>query len=91
MTRATRALLHLDIAEALRMNALYVISLPFLGLYGMLFWGRLKRAKGVRLPSSFGLILKCAFVLVILWLIMRNIPHPFFEWARPTPATIFDR
>jgi len=34
---------------------------------------------------------KWCLMVFLFWFIARNIPHPAFEWTRPTPDTLFDR
>lgn len=72
-TRCLYSLLHLDIAQALAYNPLFVIILPYLILSGVgmlyTFWtGR--HAPGYRMPSGAA---KYILVVVFAYWIMRNI------------------
>jgi len=73
------------------MNALYVIGLPFLLWLIVKSVRKQYRAKKFEVPNPPGWRFKLIFVLVILWFMVRNIPHESFQWTRPTPDTIFDR
>ena len=70
--RAIHALLHLDIMEALRMNALFVLALPYVAL--LLVSEQTRK----RWPAFYRLVhnprLAWAFlVFVLLWFVGRNL------------------
>jgi hypothetical protein len=72
------ALLHGDLRQALAMNSLTVILLPFIG-YGLIseiyrhLWGR--PIVGTRLPANW---IWALFAVIVLFGIARNLPfHPF--------------
>jgi len=76
--RAMHALLHGDLRQALAMNSLTVILLPFIGcglvseMYWYL-WGL--PIVGTRLPASW---IRGLFAVIVLFGIARNLPfHPF--------------
>jgi len=76
--RAMHALLHGDLRQALAMNSLTVILLPFIG-YGLIseiyrhLWGR--PIVGTRLPANW---IWALFAVIVLFGIARNLPfHPF--------------
>lgn len=77
--RALHHLLHLEVIEALRYNALFVLALPFIiygviiKIYNLIFDAK----KTIRIPTKkfvwIGLL-----ILVLLFGILRNIPiYPF--------------
>jgi hypothetical protein len=76
--RAMHALLHGDLRQALAMNSLTVILLPFIG-YGLVsemywhLWGR--PLVGTKLPANW---IWTLFAVIVLFGIARNLPfHPF--------------
>jgi hypothetical protein len=76
--RAMHALLHGDLRQALAMNALTVILLPFVG-YGLLseIYRHLRGRPivGTRLPANW---IWALFAVIVLFGIARNLPfHPF--------------
>jgi hypothetical protein len=78
-TRAVYALLHLDLARAIHMNALLVlIGLPILGLLSLeTILGRLILSSRAHKIMCFGFLL-----ITIVFSIARNIPHyPFILLA----------
>jgi hypothetical protein len=88
-TRATHALLHGDVAGALRQNALFVIGLPFLVYWAGRSWlawiypDRV-RALPFRWRYSYSLIL---IGLVVVFWIVRNLPYAPFDRLAPVPVT----
>lgn len=70
--RAIHALLHLDIAEAFRHNALLVVSIPLLLLLG---YAELNRSRSPKLYARLHrpALIWGIFVLIILWWIGRNL------------------
>ena len=76
--RAMHALLHGDLRQALAMNALTAILLPFVG-YGLLseIYRHLRGRPivGTRLPANW---IWALFAVIVLFGIARNLPfHPF--------------
>ncbi|HRQ87604.1 MAG TPA: DUF2752 domain-containing protein, partial [Bacteroidia bacterium] len=75
-TRAAHALLHGDLAEALRQNALSVVALPFFAVFvwrswfGWVFPGRLRP---LRFQWRQGYTVTVVAVLLLFWL-LRNLP-----------------
>lgn len=87
-TRASHALLHGDINGAFQQNALFLISLPFLG------WGMLRMWWDWMYPGKWKLHLpfrwKWAYSLVLIgilvaFFILRNVPAFPFNWLAPVP------
>lgn len=73
--RALHALLHLDIADAFRYNAMLVLSLPIIFL---LLYAEIYRTKK---PTFYTRIQRPAFIwgyfiAVIVWMVARNL----FDW-----------
>jgi hypothetical protein len=83
-TRATHALLHGHLGQALAYNLAMVAALPFLG-YALVRHVRrvvlgLRRRDSRRLPP--GLILMIAAALSLFW-VLRNLPYPPFTLLAP--------
>ncbi len=80
-----------DLLKAFKMNGLYVLLLATAVVFGLSYLHKVmtKRSEALLKPSLR--TFKVFFVLVILWFMVRNIPHESFQWTRPTPDTIFDR
>jgi len=80
--RALHQLLHGHVAAALRFNALFVLSLPFVGAYGL----RLALAQAARrpVPCVRPIWLWIALGAMILFGILRNLPFPAFAWMAPS-------
>lgn len=70
--RAIHALLHGNIIEALRLNALFVIELPLLALLALtsLFTDRFHRLRRILVSRTFILIL---LATIIIFTIVRNL------------------
>jgi hypothetical protein len=91
-TRAAHALLHGDVAEALRQNAFSVIALPFFLVFAWEAWvawmapGRSRR----RLfhPRQWQLVFAIAALLAFTTL--RNLPWTPFSWLAPDPPKVRD-
>jgi hypothetical protein len=81
--RAMHALLHGDLRQALAMNSLTVILLPFIG-YGLIseidrhLWGR--PIVGTRLPANW---IWTLFAVIVLFGIARNLPFYPFDLLAP--------
>ena len=89
-TRAASALLHGDLSEALRQNALFVLVLPFLGFLAWRSWmgwvypGRLR-------PLSFRWSDRHTFAVVgflLVYWVVRNLPWCPFAWLAPDPPRV---
>lgn len=72
--RALHALLHLQLADALRYNALFVVSLPFIAL---LAFAEMKRKSLPGLYERFnsGIIITAVVIILVAWGIVRNFLH----------------
>lgn len=70
--RAIHQLLHLNLAEALHFNALFVLSLPLIIASGVIevFKDKLVKSYNVITHPTFATVI---FVIVIVWWIVRNI------------------
>ncbi len=79
-TRAVYALLHLDLARAIHMNALFVLfGLPILIILALeMILGRLLFSSRIHKLMGFGFLM-----LTILFSIVRNIPHYPFTLLAP--------
>ena len=74
-TRALAALLHGDIAEALRLNALTTLLMPFAAVYAALCYGRFLRHVPVQLPRLPRAAVYTALGVAVLFAIARNLGH----------------
>jgi hypothetical protein len=75
--RALHQLLHGNIIAAVRLNAMFVLSLPFLALFGPRYISR--AVKG----EPMGLNPRWCWLYLIAWLVfglLRNLPVPIFAW-----------
>ncbi len=91
ITRASRSMMQGELALALRYNPLVVILSPLLIAWFVIeitYWIQKRNYEFARLKPLY---IKVIFTVVVVWFITRNIPHKAFEWARPTPDTIFDQ
>jgi len=76
-TRAVAALLRGHFAEAMHLNALVTLLLPFATAYGILCYRRLLQRKPLRLPQPPPAVIYTAFTLAAVFTIIRNIPLRF--------------
>ncbi|HEY1995447.1 MAG TPA: DUF2752 domain-containing protein [Edaphobacter sp.] len=77
-TRALAALLHGHFAEAMNLNALVTLLLPFAAAYGTVCYCRLLQCKAFRRPQPPRAMLYAAFTLAAVFTLIRNLPlHPF--------------
>ena len=88
-TRAAHALLHGDVAGALRQNAFSVIALPFLVYFvwrAWLGWVAPKLRKPLPIPIRQWHIV-AVVTLFLLFFVLRNLPFAPFDWLAPDPVT----
>jgi hypothetical protein len=78
-TRALAAILHGHFSEAMNLNALVTLLLPFAAAYGILCYSRLLQRKALRWPQPPPpAILYAAFTLAAVFTLIRNLPlHSF--------------
>jgi hypothetical protein len=77
-TRAVAALLRGHLAEAMHLNALVTLLLPFAAVYGILCYRRLLQRKPLRWPQPPPAVIYTAFTLVAVFTVIRNIPLRLF-------------
>ena len=73
-TRAVAALLHGHVTEAMNLNALVTLLLPFAAAYGILCYSRLLRRKPIRWPQPPRAIVYTALTLTTIFTLIRNLP-----------------
>src|SRR5581483_2110661 len=88
-TRAVYALLHGRLVVAVHDNALFVAALPVLlyvlGSQALAAW-RANAWPRVHLQPSRVLVGGVGiFVLLVAFMVLRNLPGPAFDWLRPLP------
>jgi hypothetical protein len=77
-TRAVAALLHGHFIEAMNLNALVTLLLPFAATYGILCYYRLLQGKTFRWPQPPPAIVYAGFTLAAVFTLIRNLPlHSF--------------
>lgn len=88
-TRASHALLHGDVAGAMRQNALFVIALPFLLFWAGRSWvGWIYPHRLGPLPFRWRYSYSLALIgLVIVFSVARNLPFAPFDRLAPKPVT----
>jgi hypothetical protein len=75
--RALHQLLHGNIIAALRLNAMFVLSLPLVAWFGPRWILRMSRGQPTPLNARW------LWFYVAAWLafgLLRNLPFPIFEW-----------
>jgi hypothetical protein len=77
-TRALAAMLHGHLAEAMNLNALVTLLLPFVAAYGILGYRRLLQGKAVRWPQPPTAITYAGFTLAAVFTLIRNLPLQSF-------------
>jgi hypothetical protein len=77
-TRAVTALLHGQVTEAMNLNALVTLLLPFAAAYGILCYGRLLQRKTIRWPQPPPAIIYSALIVSAAFTVIRNLPFPSF-------------
>ena len=77
-TRAIAAVLHGHFIEAMSLNALITLLLPFAAAYGILCYYRLLQRKDLRWPQPPPAVLYAALAMAAIFAVIRNLPlHPF--------------
>ena len=77
-TRALAALLHGHLVEALLLNALITLLLPFAAAYGILCYNLFLQRKPLRWPHASPLAMHAAVALTAVFTVVRNLPlHSF--------------
>src|SRR5437899_4406561 len=77
-TRALAAVLHGHFAEALHLNVLVTLLLPFAAAYGILCYSRLLQRKPLRWPQPQPAFIYTALTLAAIFTVIRNLPHQTF-------------
>ena len=77
-TRAVAALLRGHIAEAMQLNALVTLLLPFAAAYGIRTYARHLQRKAIRCPHPSPAVLYAAFSLAAVFTVVRNLPIHLF-------------
>jgi hypothetical protein len=72
-TRALTALLHGHIAEALRLNALFTVLMPFAVIYAAVCYRRFLRCEPLELPRLRNAAVYTALGAAVLFAIARNL------------------
>jgi hypothetical protein len=77
-TQAVAALLHGHFTEAMNLNALVTLLLPFAAAYGILCYCRLLQRKPVRWPQPPPAVLYTTLTVATIFTVIRNLPaHSF--------------
>ncbi len=77
-TQALAAVLHGHVTEAMNLNALVTLLLPFAAAYGILCYSRLLQRKPLRWPAPPPAILYTALSVATIFTVIRNLPlHSF--------------
>ena len=77
-TRAIAAVVRGEFAEALHLNALVTLLLPFAAAYGMLCYTRLLQRNSLRWPRPPHGIIYTVLTLTAIFTIIRNLPLSSF-------------
>ena len=73
-TRALAALLHGQVGEALRFNALVTLVLPFAGGYGVVVYWRWLRGEALRWPHLPRVAVYVGLLVAAVFTVQRNLP-----------------
>ena len=73
-TRSIAAMLRGDFAEAMKLNGLVTLLLPFAAAYGILCYTRLLQRKPLCWPQPPSVILYTALSVATLFTMIRNLP-----------------
>jgi hypothetical protein len=77
-TRAIAALLRGHFTEAMRLNGLITLLLPFAAAYGTLCYCRLLQRQDFRWPQPRPAVIYAAFAVATVFTVIRNLPlHSF--------------
>jgi Protein of unknown function (DUF2752) len=77
-TRALAALLRGQLTEAINLNALMPLLLPFAAAYGIFCYSRLLQRKAFRWPQPRPAVIYAAFAVATVFTVIRNLPlHSF--------------
>ena len=74
-TRALAAILHGHFAEAMNLNALVTLLLPFAAAYGILSYSRLLQRKALHWPQPLPAVIYGALTLATVFTVIRNLPR----------------
>jgi hypothetical protein len=74
-TRALAALLHGDLGEALRLNALTTLLMPFAAIYAAFCYRRFLRCEPLQLPRLPRSAVYTSLAAAVLFAIVRNLGH----------------
>jgi hypothetical protein len=77
-TRAAAALFRGRLAEAMRLNALVTLLLPFVAGWGIVCYRRVLQRKPIRWPQPSPAVLYAAFTLTAVFTVIRNLPRHSF-------------
>jgi Protein of unknown function (DUF2752) len=77
-TRAVAALLHGRVTEAMKLNALVTLLLPFAAGYGIFCYCRLLQCKTIRWPQLPPALIYSALIMGAVFTVIRNLPFPSF-------------
>jgi hypothetical protein len=77
-TRAIAALLHGHVTEAMNLNALITLLLPFAAAYGILCCSRLLQRKALRWPQLPPTVIYAALTAAAVFTVIRNLPFQSF-------------
>ena len=77
-TRALATLLRGHVIEAMNLNALITLLLPFAAAYGILCYSRLLQCKPLRWPQPRPAVIYAALTVATVFTVVRNLPpHTF--------------
>jgi hypothetical protein len=77
-TRAVAALLRGHVSEAMSLNALVTLLLPFAAAYGILCYCRLLQRKAICWPQPWPTMIYAMLTVAIVFTVIRNLPlHSF--------------
>jgi hypothetical protein len=75
-TRAIAAILHGHFTEAMNLNALITLLLPFAAAYGLVCYIRFVQRKAIRWPQPTPAVVYAAFAVTAVFTVIRNLsPH----------------
>jgi hypothetical protein len=83
--RAVHSLVHGDVLAALHFNALFVLSIPFVCVYGVRQFSAMMAGRRPPQLLTNSLAIKILVSVVVLFTILRNIPMAPFMYLAPGP------